>query len=470
MNEFDYLAKAKSKMENENYFEVISLCDKALNINSELPEAYHFRGNARFVLGEYDSAASDFSQAIKMDPNDAEHYYDRSWAYKNMDKLEDAIVDMNKALEIEPKTSLFYYDKARLEYEMGRYKEAAADYTKGIELKPTENKYIGRGNCYLKLEEYDLALADYNSAIEIAEECFSAYYRRGILYSRTDQFDKAIKDFEKTLEFCPYHDDAMAELGYAKIQIGKKDVMKYFNKAIELNPCVDNYCFRIYARADILKRQENLEKLSAGEFVADDNEDKIYNAKQARADIRDLNKAIIFAPDDTNLYKMRAKRYQYLEKYNKAIKDYTFLIESNPEDYINYTMRAFCNERAGFYEDAINDCLKSVELNQGYADEILLRASGMANYKLCNYERALVDFSKLLELKKDAQIYYLRGLVNSWLINHFQAYFDFAKALELNPDIESDFDEKIPLFYKLFLRKKQNNDSPIGLSQMNIKE
>ena len=50
MNEFDYLAKAKDKMCDEKYNEVISLCTKALNINSELPYAYNFRGNAKCEL------------------------------------------------------------------------------------------------------------------------------------------------------------------------------------------------------------------------------------------------------------------------------------------------------------------------------------------------------------------------------------------------------------------------------------
>ena len=59
MNEFDYLAKAKNNMEKAKYHEVISLCGKALKINSELPDAYDFRANAKYEIGEYDSAIDD---------------------------------------------------------------------------------------------------------------------------------------------------------------------------------------------------------------------------------------------------------------------------------------------------------------------------------------------------------------------------------------------------------------------------
>ena len=91
MNEYDYLAKAKKNMEKEKYHEVISFCDKALKINNNLPEAYSFKGNALYNLGEYNDAAESFSHAIEKEPNEAEHYYDRSWSYCNLDKYEDAI-------------------------------------------------------------------------------------------------------------------------------------------------------------------------------------------------------------------------------------------------------------------------------------------------------------------------------------------------------------------------------------------
>ena len=65
MNEYDYLAKAKHKMKKEDYHEVISLCDKALKLNEDLPEAYDFRGNAKYELGEYDDALEDFDELIK---------------------------------------------------------------------------------------------------------------------------------------------------------------------------------------------------------------------------------------------------------------------------------------------------------------------------------------------------------------------------------------------------------------------
>lgn len=467
MNEFDYLAKAKKNMEKEKYYEVIFLCDKALNINKNLPEAYSFRGNAKYNLGQYDVAIADFSEAIKFDPEDAEHYYDRSWAYCNMDKYEDAIIDITKALEIEPQTSLYYCCRGRFEYWDRRYKEAIIDLTKGIELKPNENRYIFRANCYMELEEFDCALADFNAAIEINPEYARTYYRRGLLYEKFEQLENAEKDFKKAIEINPKYDDAMIELGLVRIELGKKDAMKYFNKAIKAYSCSDNYCWKIRARQNILAREDMLTKLSAGEFVQYNcDENKIFNDAQAQEDLKDLNKAIALYPEKIILYEMRVERYRHLKDYKNAISDYNFLIENNPENYQNYKMRAFCYERIGLYKEALEDCKKSIELNNGCADIIIFKICSLANYKLGNYEKALTDFNKTLELKEEIETYYYRGLVNYKLRNFRQSYEDFKKALEIKPDVELKYDKKIPLLIKIFLNKKKNKNNPIGLYQI----
>lgn len=467
MNEFDYLAKAKKNMEEEKYHEVISLCDKALKINKDLPQAYSFRGNAKYNLGQYDIAVADFSLAIEIEPEDAEHYYDRSWSYCNMDNYEDAIIDMTKALEIEPQTSLYYFCRGRFEYWAERYKEAVVDLTKGIELKPTENKYLFRANSYMELEEYNLALADFNSAIEIDSEFAKAYYRRGILYRKLEKLTEAEKDFKKAIELYPKYDDAMIELGLVRIQLGKKDAMKYFKNAVKACSCSDNYYWKIRARQKILAREDALKKLSEGKFAPNDcDRNKIFNATQAQEDIKDLNKAIALSPDDIILYAMRVERYRYLKDYQNAISDYNFLIERDSEDSSNYKMRAFCYECIGLYKEALADCEKSVELNVGCADVIIFKTRGLANYKLGNFESALTDFSQALELKDDLETYYYRGLANYGLKYFKKSYADFKKALELNPNIESEYDEKIPKIIKIFVDWKKNGDTPIGLYQM----
>lgn len=477
MNEFDYLAKAKKNMEKEKYHEVISFCDKALKINNDLPEAYSFKGNALYNLGEYNDAAESFSHAIEKEPDEAEHYYDRSWSYCNLDKYEDAIVDINKALEIKPNNSVFYYDRGRFEYWAKRYKDAVVSLTKGIELKPTENKYLFRANSYMALEEYDLALADFNSSIEIDPEFARAYYRRGILYKKLELLENAAKDFKKAIELDPKYDDAMTELGFIHIQMGKKDAMKYFNKAIKINPCAENYFSRVAARAEIVKRQNAIENFSSGKITKDDcYADCTFNEKQVKDDIKDLDKVIAFEQEDAYYYRLRVSRYNYLKQYENVLADSEKLLELEPDDKKLNLEIAYCKFYTGKFAQFIEGIDNYLKMVDGLGDDFLYQTRGNANYKLGNFEAALKDLSKSLVLKETAESYYYRGLANYKLKHYIQSYKDFQKALDINPEIEAITDYKIPKIIKFAINfmeefgKKKNSYTPIGLSQMNINE
>lgn len=474
MNEFDYLAKAKDKMENEKYHEVISLCEKALKINSELPDAYDFRGNAKYEIGEFESALEDFNELIKRDPNEAKHFYDRAWAYRQLDEMEDAIVDINSAIKLDPKTSILYFDKAIFEYDASRYKEALNTCNTAIELKPTENKYILRGKIYRELNDNLSALADFSTAIEIEPESFRAYYHRGSVKIDMNYFSDGIKDLEKTIEIYPGYSDAYVKIGMAKIETGQKGAMKYFNEAIKMCPdCTDFYKIRIVARRKFFKRQEVLQNLSINRDIDFNNDDKVFNEKQAKADIKDINKILSFEPDDLVSYSYRARRYEYLKQYSKAIADYTMLISLDPDEPWNYVMRAHCRERNGEYKDALDDCNKAIAMNNGFGNVTLFATRGVSNYKMSNYFEAYNDLSQVLEECKDSEVYYYLGLIDVRFGNICEAVRNFKNALEAEPDIESRMDEKIPLLISLILafRKglnkkipKKINDSPIGLN------
>ena len=364
MNEYDYLAKASKEMEEAQFSEVISLCDKALKINSKLPDAYSFRGNAKYELEQYDSALMDFSNLIELEPEKAIHYYDRSWTYANLDSYEDAILDMDKAIELEPDTAEFYIDKGKFEYDAQRYKEAIRDFTKGIKLKQSFLGYVYRGNAYFSLDVYDLALSDYNQAIELDSAAHYAYFRRGVLKRKMEKLEDAFEDLKKALELCPRNASILLEIGLIKIELNQKDAMDYYDMAIKACPRSENYIAKFNARQRIYEKKYAIKTLSTGKFLEDNKTPYfIYDTKQAKEDIKDLDKIITLTPDDFIAHEKRAERYTYLGKYKKAILDYDFLISFDPENSEYYSKRAFCYEKIWLHKEAISDCKKSVELN-----------------------------------------------------------------------------------------------------------
>ncbi|HIL30205.1 MAG TPA: tetratricopeptide repeat protein, partial [Dehalococcoidia bacterium] len=71
-------------------------------------------------------------------------------------------------------------------------------YTKAIQLEPTASRYTYRGISYYNLEQYQTAINDYTTAIQLDPDYAWAHYIRAFVYRNLGQTAKA------------YADDAMA--------------------------------------------------------------------------------------------------------------------------------------------------------------------------------------------------------------------------------------------------------------------
>ena len=82
----------------------MTACDKT-------KEAYIKQGVAHAKLKKYNQAIEAFSQAIKLDPNNAEYYYKRAVTYGNINQHQRAIEDFNEAIRLNPKYAEAYSNR-----------------------------------------------------------------------------------------------------------------------------------------------------------------------------------------------------------------------------------------------------------------------------------------------------------------------------------------------------------------------
>ncbi|MEH2313970.1 MAG: tetratricopeptide repeat protein [Nostoc sp.] len=57
--------------------------------------------------------------------------------------------------------------------------------------------YYNRGLIYYEQKEWELALADYNKAIQLNPDLAQAYYNLGVLYYQIHEKQKAIKNLQQ---------------------------------------------------------------------------------------------------------------------------------------------------------------------------------------------------------------------------------------------------------------------------------
>jgi tetratricopeptide (TPR) repeat protein len=344
-----------------------------LLVSAGSAEEYEARCYARWRLGKPETAVSDCTRAIELDPKFVWPYHNRGNAYNDKRDYVKALVDWNKAIELDPKFTPSYNNRGNYYTNTRDYVRAIADLSKAIEIDPRYGvAYNSRGNVYAYKGDYDRAIADYNKAIELDARDAWAYNYRGEAYLYKGNSDRAIADY---------------------------------NKAIEINP-------RFPAAYN-----------NRGSFY--------YNKNQKDRALADFNQAIGLDPQWALAYQNRAIIYYDRKDYDRAIADYDKAIELNPQLAWSYNGRGLSYYYKSNYEQAIADYNKAIEIDPQQAAPFY-NNRGVVYYSRKDYERAAADYSKAIELNpKYALAYSNRANAREALGDKTSATADRLKADEL---------------------------------------
>jgi Flp pilus assembly protein TadD len=126
------------------------------------------KGIACFNKQMFAAAIKKFTDAIELDPLNADFYYYRglSYATKSYSNREQAIADFTKAIELNPNNDKFYYQRGILYDKRIGTDCALWDLTKAIELNSANvNAYGARAMIYeIFKKDYRKALGDLRKA------------------------------------------------------------------------------------------------------------------------------------------------------------------------------------------------------------------------------------------------------------------------------------------------------------------
>jgi len=302
--------------------------------------------------------------------------------------------------------------------------------------------------------EYDLAIENFNDALELNQDLIGAYMLRGralyasvsYVYSTDDNFtgvgliigedevsaekkktyDLAIKDFTQAIKLSPNLANAYIERGVVYLNLGDYDrALMEFNQAIRFDP---NSHFAYHERGlTYYKRNE----------IGDLDRAIIDNTQAIKLDL-----------DSAMTYRNRGQAYYDRNKggdLDLAIADFTEAIRLKPNDvwypwvYQERGLAYSKRNNKGDLNRAIADYTQAIKLDPNYKWAYINR--GQAYYKRNNrddYNRAIVDFTEAIKLDPNiALAYNERGLVYSKHNNKGdlnRAISDYTQAITLSPN------------------------------------
>ena len=155
------------------YFEVGDLAHAITDYSAYLKlepnnaQALHQRALCYNSLKDYRKVIADETEAIRLRADKSFFYVVRGEAYDGLNETQKALADYNRALNINPNNWAGLSDRARLYRRMGDYAHSVADDTQFISLQLpwAPSGYTHRGETYILLGEYPLAIVDFDAAI-----------------------------------------------------------------------------------------------------------------------------------------------------------------------------------------------------------------------------------------------------------------------------------------------------------------
>ena len=189
-----------------------------------------------FDAGNFNNAIAYCKQAVSYSPQNFQAILLLGKAYlANLDDEAFKCFELAKKLQPNCAEEYFYEGKAILRLG-NNYELAIADFDKAIELDSSNaESYFLRGDSQARLKNFSAAIADFTKADEIkAEE--KIYKKRGEVYLKNFEFAKATEDFNKVLEFSQQNYSAYEGLAIAYANLKNKELaLKNFNKFVELS-------------------------------------------------------------------------------------------------------------------------------------------------------------------------------------------------------------------------------------------
>ena len=273
--------------------------------------------------------------------------------------------------------------------------------------------YFMRGNASYDLGLYDLAITNYDKAIQLKPNDAHIYNNRGIAKGSLGQYFAAISDYDKAIQLKPDYALAYCNRGNAKGNLGQHfAAISDYDKAIQLKP---DYALTYYNR---------------GVAKAD--------LDQHSAAISDYDKTVQLKPDYARAYINRGIAKTHLGQHFAAINDFDKAIQLKSDHAYAYYSRGVAKAALDQHSAAISDFDKAVQLKPDYPNVYMSR--GFAKADLGQYFGAISDFDKAIQFKPDdANAYMSRGVLKEALGQHFAAISDYDKAIQRKPDLANAY-------------------------------
>lgn len=188
------------------------------------------KGMALLDKNKYREAIHCFNKALVLDSRNATAWYGKVIAYDKLGNMTEAIECLDEATKISPEDKAFFDNQVKDIFnnkginlaEQQEYESALACFESALHI---DDKYVdalyNMGNCLTSLQRFKEALSYYDRVLSLDTAHIQTLLNKGVIYYRLEDYDKAIYFYDKVIEIDPQYYQAWHNKVFALKKLGK---------------------------------------------------------------------------------------------------------------------------------------------------------------------------------------------------------------------------------------------------------
>ncbi|MGD2034723.1 MAG: hypothetical protein PVF73_06695 [Bacteroidales bacterium] len=237
----EFYESSLEHMNREELDQALLSVDRALEIDSSVPDYYLQRANIFYKLSMYDKTIKDCYSAMRLKNDIPEVYLLRGKVCQVTESFGGAILFFGKAIKYSSDNELLFdafLNRGKAYYELGKYYDALSDFQSARDINTRSLELLlSMSESFLKINVIDKAHSTLMAAVEIDSSYSPLYEVLGRVAKTKKDYPEAIEAYKKYCELNPGSASAHCMLSEGYLLNGDYEKgMENINIAQSLSP------------------------------------------------------------------------------------------------------------------------------------------------------------------------------------------------------------------------------------------